>query len=308
MIPILGLARAVTPSFSKRKRMLMLAAYADESGHSKDTNCRFVGLGGFVATAEQWEIFESLWRSALDSFNEGEEFHAKEFFRKDPKSRYATWSQEKREGFMDSLTSAINTSGAEAVGCVVSLEAYEKLDESFQKAIKDPFYMAFQEVTKGLALSGAPQDNTLAIDPVSMVYAFQSEYGVTKAGRAMQLWNTIKQKPKQFTWAKWMGTYTSAFPRDVLPLQAADLFAYELTREFEKWRLQPIPPMRMALKNILRAQENPLLKLYEMSAMLDMIWNSGGFGDVNNRDSPIALEALMVGKEIRDGLRMRSRE
>ncbi len=74
-----------------------------------------------------------------------------------------------------------------------------------------------------------------------MVYAYQQEYGATPAGRAKQLWQLIKDDPKQFQWAECMGQYTSAKPKDVLPLQAADLFAYEFTRELEAWSKDPPP-------------------------------------------------------------------
>lgn len=255
----------------------MLAAYVDESGHSKDPKCRFVGLAGFVANAAQWDLFQGQWRAALDEFNDGEEFHAKEFYRRSEQSKYAGWSQEKKDDFIARLTGSLVAAEAKAVGCVVSLD-YERLEARHRRATVDPYYMAFQEVTKGLALSDAPiMNDDFKIDPVSMIYAYQREYGATDAGRAMQLWNIMKSHPEKFVWAEWMGSYTSAFPRDVLPLQAADLFAYELTREFEAWATPSPRAMRKSLKDIVHNQKgNLLIKLYERSAMLDMLWNSGG--------------------------------
>jgi hypothetical protein len=290
--------------------MLMLAAYVDESGHSKDPKCRFVGLAGFVATAAQWDVFQLQWKGALDEFNDGEEFHAKEFYRRSSQSKYTNWSQEKKDGFIARLTGSLEAAQAKAVGCIVSLDHYEQLKESERRATVDPYYMAFQEVTKGLALSGSPiMNDDLKVDPVSMVYAYQKEYGATDAGRAMQLWNIIKSHPDKFIWAEWMGTYASAFPREMLPLQAADLFAYELTREFEEWAKPSPKTMRKALKSIIRSQKgNLLIKLYDRSAMLDMLWNSGAFSDATTADSPIVLEAYTTMKVVRDTLLFRANE
>lgn len=271
----------------------MIASYTDESGHSQDPNCRFVGLAGFVSDSDNWTKFEIKWKAALDEFNGGREFHANEFYRRDPKSPYADWTEQMKSDFICRLMDAIDSADATAVGCVVSLDDFNALNCGLKNATVDPYYIAFQEVTKGLAFSGCPIDDDLKVDPVSMVYAYQKEFGATEGGRACQLWNIIKSSPKQFVWADWMGTYTSARPEQVLQLQAADLFAYTLTREFELWRLtEDIPPMRESLKRIInRHQKRLFIKLYEKRTLLDMLWNSGAFPDSTDSESPISSKA-----------------
>lgn len=260
------------------KEIGALTAYADESGHSKDPECHYVALAGFVGTNSEWAAFERDWKTATDEFIGGAEVHMKNFGRD---KLYAGWSSQKLSAFMSRLIASIVDSGVHAVACAVYLPDFEKLSPAHKAGVVDPYYMAFQEITKGLALRGAPiMSLDLKTSPVAMVYAFQKEYGATPAGRAQQLWQIIKNAKSRFQWADWMGTYQSAKPKDVLPLQAADFFAYELTRELESWTKAPSPPMRDGLKGLLRGFKwQPLIKVYTLPVILDMLWNSGGFGD-----------------------------
>ena len=158
----------------------MLTAYADESGHSKHPNCNFVALAGFVGSKSEWDSFGRDWKSATDKYIAGSELHMKNFGRG---KLYAGWSETERENFMNLLVAAIVDSGVHGVACAVSLSAFSELSAKHQAAVVDPYYMAFQEVTKGLALRGAPVESPdLKVDPVAMVYAYQREYGATPAG------------------------------------------------------------------------------------------------------------------------------
>lgn len=282
----------------------MLKSFVDESGHSRDPKCRFVGLAGFVANEQQWEQFDEAWGKAIIDRYGGRTFHAKEFF------HHPEWPAERRVSLLKDLTQAIEVSGARAVGCCVYLSAYEDLATEYRGCLPDPYYMAFQEVTKGLALSGSPVCSPdLMADPVSMVYAFQKEYGATEAGRAMKLWHTIKQHSDVFPWGAWMGTYTISKPEQSYGLQAADLFAYELTREFEQWKTNQPRPMRLALKEIIKRQPNPLLiSLLEHAGILEILWNGGVFPERAEAPSPFKLAQLETGWVVRNALRERAEE
>ena len=113
------LARAIHSGRSKLRFMLGLSAYFDESGHSKDEKCRFVGMGGLLAPASAWEEFDPKWQAILDEHCEGKPFHATDFaFQSEP---FKGWKEEKRRKFFDSLVRTIKESGARPFGAVVSL-------------------------------------------------------------------------------------------------------------------------------------------------------------------------------------------
>jgi hypothetical protein len=129
----------------------MLTAYADESGHSKDPNCNFVALAGFVGSDSEWAFFENAWRSATLQYLGGAELHMKNF---GYGKLYAGWSHRKLSDFMGGLVAAIVESGVHAAACAVSLSEFSYLKPKHQSSLQDRYYVAFQEITKGLALRG----------------------------------------------------------------------------------------------------------------------------------------------------------
>jgi hypothetical protein len=128
----------------------MLTSYVDESGHSAHPACGFVGIGGLVAPSEKWDIFESAWQRALDDFIQGQPFHMREFVCVPGIGPYEGWDEGKRRAFMARLINAIIESEARPVGCVVSLEHFKMLTPEYQRAFRDPYYMALQEVDQGI--------------------------------------------------------------------------------------------------------------------------------------------------------------
>jgi len=105
------------------------------------------------------------------------------------------------------------------VACAVYLPDFAKLSPAHKAAV-DPYYMAFQEITKGLALRGAPImspdlllkpnpkfPDDFKADPVGMVYAYQSR---TRTA----VMEHHQECTDKFAWADWMGTYSSASPKD----------------------------------------------------------------------------------------------
>jgi hypothetical protein len=285
--------------------LLKLTGYVDESGHSKDPKCRFIGVGGFVAAASKWERFGASWQSALDAFLAGQPFHMREFVRMPPRGPYAGWDESKRRALLTQLVAAIKESEARPVASVVFLDDYERLTAEHRAMIRDPYYMAFQEVTKNISLAAIPKEYPFVPEAVSMVYAYQEEFGATPKGRAEQLWQTIK---KNFMWGQWMGAYRSASPSELLPLQAADLFIYELTREFENWIRRPNEGMRWALKQILCGSDRELLiKLFTFPVIVSMLWNSGAIEGEGSELFPFEMASHESIADVRSILMTRAR-
>jgi hypothetical protein len=298
MIPIQWLAEALHPSTSKRRYLFMLKAYLDESGHSSDSECRFVGMGGLVAPSENWEVFTVAWQSALDEFIEGKPFHMKEYVCwPDAVGPYVGFTELKRRAFMARLIKAIVDCDARMVGCVVSIDGFNALIPQHQKMFRDPYFMAFQDATHGCSICGLSLDGPNAGEHVAMVYAYQEEFGAIESGRteavqqgkAEQLWHAIKAQ--QTITSQWMGVYSSALADDVCALQAADLFAYEITHEFENRLKRPHLDMRWGLRQLLaKEQRQALIKFVSFEAMLERLMDGGYIQD----DVNIRLASTMV--------------
>ena len=75
---------------------------------------------------------------------------------------------------------------------------------------------------------------------------------------------------------KWMGGYGSSTPADTVQLQAADLFAYELAKEFQNIVTRPKDRMRWGLRQILRAVNFPFhfVRLLDRKELLRIIKES----------------------------------
>lgn len=225
--------------------LFMLNAYVDESGDSTDKVCNFVGLGGIAAHQDCWVQFEIEWKAALDEFIGGKPFHMKDFVCVPGRGVYLGWDEDKRRSFMSKLVSAILSIKPHFVGCVVSVPDFKELPAVLKTSLRDPYYVGFQEVTRGLSIV-AEVNGT---EPIAMIYAIHEKHGVTEAGMAAQLWTAMQNDPE---YGRWMGPYSIGSPSNVYALQAADLFSYELTQEFESLCGRHCRAMRWPMKQFFR--------------------------------------------------------
>jgi hypothetical protein len=77
--------------------------------------------------------------------------------------------------------------------------------------------------------------------------------------RAEALWNAMRDNVPDI--GPRMGTYFSSTPRETCQLQAADLFAYELLKEFENRVRRPQDRMRYGLRQIIKMANVPLPRI-----------------------------------------------
>ncbi|MGA9062757.1 MAG: DUF3800 domain-containing protein [Terracidiphilus sp.] len=275
-LPAGYLLRALHDSCSKRRWICMLKAFMDESGHSKDPACAFIGMGGIVADETAWIAFDEEWRNSLEEFIDGKPFHMKDFVVYPPKGLYEGWAEEKRREFLGKLVQAILNSGCRFVGCVVSGTDFSRLPLSCKNALIDPFYIAFQTVTRGMALI-AQEKSPARPDPVALMYSQQETFGVNELGRAQQLWLALQEDAD---YGKWIGPYSFDNPRRVRGLQAVDLFAYELTQEFEHFFGATRRPMRWALKQFVQKEGMGfMVKFLVYESMMHTLLESGFLPD-----------------------------
>ena len=304
------LARAIHSGRSKLRFMLRLSAYFDESGHSEDEKCRFVGMGGLWAPSSAWEDFDGKWQAILDKHCEGKPFHATDFaYQSEP---FKGWEEEKRQEFFGGLVRTIKESEARPFGAVVSLDAYEFICQGIpavRQALLDPYYLCFQDVTRAAAVSLIGYsiehlDNWEEFEKnerVAMVYAYQKRFGAISSpegtarenmGRAESLWHAIRDANPHF--GRWMGSYTSDSPSNLTFLQAADLLAYELTHEFENRVNRPKDAMRWGLAQLLPGTWQGFLhKFYGVPQLLELLIESGFLGPHDDPRHGISISTSM---------------
>lgn len=266
------------PVTDEKDKPVGLVAYMDETGHSDDPRCHFAGMAGFVGPEKLWTALAEYWQSAMAYFKLTEPFHMKDFAHS--QGQFTGWKgdEAKRKSLLNALVTGLVAIKPTPVGTVVSIEDFRGLSKEQQAAFKDPYYIAFQRCTRGASLEAMD----LEPETVSMVYSYNHEFGATKAqevysvdqsGLAEQLWHTMKNSTD---FGKWMGSYASSTPGENVQLQASDLFAYELSKEFEILRVNPQREMRWPLKQILGLIKYPFafISLMDRPELLRVIKES----------------------------------
>jgi len=209
-------------------------SYADETGHSKDPQRTFFCLAGLVAREESWKAFDLEWRAACAEEGVTLPFHMKDLAAF--QEQFQGWSEEQRRRLLGKLVAAIRGAGAVPVGSVVSVNDYNAFPPNLRTKLKDPYFMALQPLTWNLAVAASLE---MPPGPVSMVYAYHPEHSHGR-GNSEELWQAFRRGNPII--AHFMESYGSAEPKDCTPLQAADLWAYELGHHFEVIRSAGMEP------------------------------------------------------------------
>jgi len=225
-----------------------LGSFADETGHSKDPNRKFVGIAGLLAGSDSWIRFDSEWREICKDEGIILPFSMKDFaaFRQQFQNEWKTAGDARRIKALGRFVRAIKNAKAIPIGAIVSLDDFNSCSALAKSRMRDPYYLAFQGVTYNLAFAAAVHT---APGTVSMTYARHAEYSAS----GKELWYAIKDANPLIRY--WMGSYTPGEPSDYSPLQAADIWAYELGHHFEyilpnkkpwRWAFNELVQMGMA--------------------------------------------------------------
>lgn len=259
--------------------MLLLRAYFDESGHAKDPNLHFTGMAGFVAPTQVWHKVEERWKAVTVSPQYGlrRPFHMREFVHKDL-GQFKGWEQERKDSLYRSLIQILVEFEVIPTGCIVSSAAFRSLNAQQQVALRSPYYVALHECIRGAC------SQALALEPetVDMVFAMQSEYGTLSpqgennadnSGTTERLFYGIKRHVPEL--GRYMGVYGSGEPKTTIPLQAADMLAYEMTKEYENL-LGTQRLIRKSYQALMRyGGRRPLVKFFDRLALLRILRESG---------------------------------
>ena len=216
---VLELVRATHPTDGLNQPLHMLAGYWDESGHADDPQCHHLGIGGLIAPASRWARFEIMWRATLNAFDLSY-FHTVDFVNYTGAfSDRDAWPETRRRALMARLLDAIAEARPSVHAALSSLTAWRGLAPKEQGLFQDPWFCCLQECVR-LASAHCVVDR----ERIDMVFSQQTEF----VGKAAQLWGLMKQS----SWPGFgsIGAFAMDDMRRVLPLQAADLVAYEAVK------------------------------------------------------------------------------
>ncbi|MFZ0248001.1 DUF3800 domain-containing protein [Candidatus Binatus sp.] len=205
----------------------MFIAYMDESGTHDESE--FAALAGYVDHSSGWTQFETAWKAVLVKYRVSE-FHMTDF-----ENRYGEFDWQKywflpdkelRHPFMCDIIHALDPPKRLRVGCTISLRDYrEIIPECFHKDYS-PYYFLFAKCIEQLwrvSFLGIPPDEELA-------FVFDEKLGFE--GRATAIFLALRDR--RFPYSDRMGGIQFASSKKVVPLQAADLVAFEYRKYGER--------------------------------------------------------------------------
>ena len=199
-----------------------LTAYIDETGHPSHKE-GVLGFAGFIAANEDWSTFQQEWRAACPG--KFFPFHMRQFVKK-------TISASEHRDVLAVLMGCIARNKLVPHATVVPLVKYHSLAAPDRTRIGNLYYVALAQLMNQIGsavLAATDTSDVIPIMPrVSVVFA-KSQY----SGRALEWWWDSK--------ASGMGSPLAALlsgvliekisvrtPSETIPLQAADVWAWEL--------------------------------------------------------------------------------
>ncbi len=206
-------------SFGSHKAILMLKAFFDESGAFHDSE--YVCMAGGLASLESWTKLEKEWVAVLREFNL-EWFHMTDF--ESNHDQFKGWDAypEKHRTLLASLVHIIRENVEIYIG--TSENTFEhKLVTNPQKK-DNPYFNCLLTCIDCAAQHASAQGPN---EKVEMIFADHPEFG----RQVRYLYPQVKEVGGFY---KALGPDAYASPKDVIPLQAADLIAFEFRKEIER--------------------------------------------------------------------------
>jgi hypothetical protein len=197
--------------------MGMWQAYVDGSGNREHSP--LLVLGGFIATAPQWESFVYDWQEMLDAPPHIKYFKMAEAGRR--REQFNHFTESERDAKVAHAYAVAEKHASFQVSCVVHLEPFYRLftEAEFEKSAREPFYLAFSAIISNVARHQSAAGLSGEVD-----FIFDNE--AMFKDKIMREWDRFKTEASPDV-REFIGD-DPAFRDDlkVLPLQAADLIAW----------------------------------------------------------------------------------
>jgi hypothetical protein len=193
----------------------MFTGYFDES----DTKGAAV-VAGCIGHAKQWELFEGKWARLLREYDIQDGFHMSDFAsRSYVSNQYSLWEETKCREFLDRLIRIIGSHTTISVGIALDRRVYDAfVCTPGRKAVFESEYVTASWLCLTLIDNWAEKRRDL--QQINFVFdrgnghrhAFQKSYDYAYRGK------------------EYFSTLTFEDDQLVLPLQAADFVAYEISK------------------------------------------------------------------------------
>jgi len=193
----------------------MMSVYFDDSGTHDDSVA--VAVGGYLATREAWGVFQERWKAILDE-HEIPFFHMVDFEAR--QKQFDGWENDKRIALQTKLIRLIREHTQITISAATIKADYPAVKEHY--GVSDYIYTLYQAL--GGVASWAKRDDFPG--PVDYVFSQRaaSSGELDTLRRRIEEDRVLKRQLR-------LGSWTVADMREINPLQAADIIAFETYKE-----------------------------------------------------------------------------
>ena len=233
--------------------------YFDES-YTHPPEPRVYTVAGYISTDIQWKKFQKEWRRILEA--EGvNHFHMVDF--QACKPPYDLWSKVKRARFLASLHAVIHQRTMMSFATTANVADFESLSPGQQQELVNPHVFAAKNCMKAVGFWAAHK----IINHQIIAYVFEQS---PHDGKLRKLFTEVLTDEDR--WFFRMASLTVADKRIITPLQAADVVAYESTKEIaRKLNASNTRPARMSGLNLGKNRERDVWLYCDRLAFVESI-------------------------------------
>lgn len=213
---------------------MALQGFADDSGRGKGTGQGNVFvLAGFVSTADDWKHFSDELESLCDRDPKTPDFHMAEAYR--IKGKYKWKDEAQRDAKIRDLVTVVLKHSRYRVDTVVARPNYEMLVRGkLPQQIDDPYFICFYNVI----LSACHLLNKIGIEgTVDWIFDEQGPIGI----EAVRWYYWVRENAPAEVRMRLGSTPVFRDDNLVLPLKAADMFAWQIRRHLAEEQPKGIP-------------------------------------------------------------------
>jgi len=247
----------------KSDLMAMLTIYCDDSG--TDEKNRSAVVAGYVSNLAQWELFAKEWNKALKDFGVKQMHRADLENFKGEFTEDREWNPTRRTVFLQRLQPIIRHRMKFPVGTAVIRKDYE---EVIPEAVRNKFGGVYGWCAHTLLVKlfiWCTRPSRLHAEPIQWVF----EAGTIGQGQVDQMFRELSHVES----TNWRIKGWSFQGKDVVPLQAADVLAYELFKLVENQILDGSKKhdVRQSMRHLMGADEGKYLDYWHRERLQDWV-------------------------------------
>lgn len=246
--------------------MAMLTLYLDES-YSHPPAPLVYTVAGYIATVDEWRKFQKEWRGELDRAGI-DFFHMAKYEAR--KKEYEDWSNEKRVEVLRRLHRTIHRRVLTGFAASVVVADYnEVINHNIRRGYGEPHEFAVISCMKYIRTWGNQKGHH---EPIAYVL----ESGSDRQKIVNTVFNHMDEEQRR---EYRIGSWTFADKRDLNPLQAADILAYEMTKEMCRRLEKSTPrPIRRSMLNLSKGHPDARLMYADREQLLFILEKSAELG------------------------------